>query len=381
MPAPGAKHVLTARKGGVVMRVTVTPNPTPRTGAWPERLGILSQRDDTSVSNDESVSRDRWRTIMFRSPSGVASVTMSLHAEVERSDAPMDDGRKRELRGQWDSLFNEASLCFDTLTLFAATNAPPGLTGDDPATNPQARPDAWWQARTRELNTRYNTLAKKGEAKVLFLGDSITQGWEGAGTEAWAGVLAPMGAVNLGLGGDRTQHVLHRIMREHIVPIGKPKKGDAPAPPRAAVLLIGTNNLNSDTPAQVAAGIEACCRALHAKLPTTRLVVLAILPRAEAGSELRRKVAETNALLPGVIERLRGGQIEVKLVDVGGLFVLPDGSISREVMPDLLHLSGTAYAKLAAALKSELEEAAKMEPKEPQAKQPTEPVNEPSKEP
>src|SRR5262249_23440062 len=64
-----------------------------------------------------------------------------------------------------------------------------------------------WKKRHEAFVTR----AKKGDVDVLFLGDSITQGWENFGKKAWAEHFEPLKAANFGIGGDRTEHVLWRI--------------------------------------------------------------------------------------------------------------------------------------------------------------------------
>ena len=79
-----------------------------------------------------------------------------------------------------------------------------------------------------------NDRVKKGDVDLLLIGDSITQGWEGAGKDAWAKHYTPRKAVNLGIGGDRTQHVLWRLQNGNIANIK----------PKLAVLMIGTNNSN-----------------------------------------------------------------------------------------------------------------------------------------
>src|SRR5207245_762612 len=76
-------------------------------------------------------------------------------------------------------------------------------------------------------------IAKKGDVDVLFIGDSITQGWEGAGKEAWKKNFAPLKAANFGIGGDQTGHVLWRLTE------GKELEGISP---KVAVVMIGTNN-------------------------------------------------------------------------------------------------------------------------------------------
>lgn len=47
------------------------------------------------------------------------------------------------------------------------------------ATTPVERPEARWQER----HALFNEISKQGEAELVFLGDSITQGWEGKGRE------------------------------------------------------------------------------------------------------------------------------------------------------------------------------------------------------
>src|SRR4051812_10365978 len=71
------------------------------------------------------------------------------------------------------------------------------------ATIPVPR-DAGWMRRHESFNER----VKQGNVDLIFIGDSITQGWEGAGKSVWAEFYGKRNAVNLGIGGDRTQHVL-----------------------------------------------------------------------------------------------------------------------------------------------------------------------------
>ena len=71
----------------------------------------------------------------------------------------------------------------------------------------------------------------KGVGDVIFLGDSITHGWEGQ--KAWQEHFGSFKPVNLGIGGDQTGHVLWRITDGHELDNLKPK---------AAVIMIGTNN-------------------------------------------------------------------------------------------------------------------------------------------
>jgi beta-glucosidase len=197
------------------------------------------------------------------------------------------------------------------------------------AVEPAPRGEEWWQQRHRAINQR---VAEAGEqARVIFIGDSITQGWEGAGREVWERYYAPRRALNLGIGGDRTQHVLWRLDNGNLDGLK----------PRVAVVMIGTNNSNGEdnTVEQIAEGVRAIVAKLRARLPETKVVLLAIFPRAENPGTQRGKVLQVNQIL----QRL-GDNRDVFYVDFGYKFLNDQGLIPRELMPDYLHLSPAGYA-------------------------------------
>jgi lysophospholipase L1-like esterase len=194
----------------------------------------------------------------------------------------------------------------------------------------QASPrlDRGWSDRHELLNGR---AAESGEnAQVIFIGDSITQGWEGEGKDVWAKYYAPRNAVNLGIGGDRTQHVLWRLDNGNI-------KG---LKPKVAVLMIGTNNSNGEdnTPDQIVEGVTAIVAKLREKLPGTKILLHAIFPRSENYSAQRGKLAMINQVL-----RRLADEENVFWMDFSHRFLDADGTIPRNLMPDYLHLSPTAY--------------------------------------
>ena len=198
-------------------------------------------------------------------------------------------------------------------------------------------------------------LAKKGGIDVLFLGDSITDYWRSAdklkgGKAVWDAQFAPLHAANFGIGGDRTQHVLWRIENGELDSLR----------PKAVVLLIGTNNTGyeRDRPtiprnatAETIAGITAVVHRLKEKLPDARILLLAIFPRGQKNDPIRNQVKEVNA----GIAQLSDGR-NVRFLDIGARFLEPDGSLSAEVMPDLLHPSEKGYSIWAAAIKEPLNE-------------------------
>jgi len=202
--------------------------------------------------------------------------------------------------------------------------------------------EQWWKDRQALLNQRASESG--GKAQVLFIGDSITQGWEGEGKEVWARYYAGRNAINLGIGGDRTQHVLWRLDNGNLNGVQ----------PKAVVLMIGTNNSNGEdnTPEQIAAGITAIVQKLREKLPATKILLLPIFPRGENPNPQRGKVLQVNQ----IVQKLADGN-NVIWVDFGHQFVTATGLIPRELMPDFLHLSARAYALWAEAIEAPLAQA------------------------
>lgn len=129
--------------------------------------------------------------------------------------------------------------------------------------------------------------------RTAFLGDSITDHWRRKAVELWDTHYAPHGALNFGISGDRTQHLLWRLQNG----------GLGQLRPKVIVLMIGTNNLgfNSDgvtqrnTLPEVADGIRANVRFLRQALPATKILLLGIFLRGEAGSALRLATIQVNA--------------------------------------------------------------------------------------
>jgi beta-glucosidase len=184
---------------------------------------------------------------------------------------------------------------------------------------------------------RFNERIKQGNVDLILIGDSITQGWEGAGKEAWEKHYGKRNAVNLGIGGDRTQHVLWRLDHGNIDGIS----------PKLAVLMIGTNNANNqdNTAQEIGAGIEAIVKKLREKLPRTKVLVLAIFPRDEKPSPRREK----NTKASQIASKLADNQ-NVFYLDIGDKFLSPDGTLAKEIMPDYLHLSPKGYEIWAASI-------------------------------
>lgn len=190
----------------------------------------------------------------------------------------------------------------------------------------------WWMDRHEKMNAR----VAEGNVDLLMIGDSITHGWEGAGKATWEKYYGKRNAVNLGIGGDRTQHVIWRLQNGNIKGIS----------PKLAVLMIGTNNSGDNTPDEIAEGVEAIVTLLRKELPEMKVLILAIFSRGPNNDDPRRQVNEkTNA----IIEKLADGKM-VHFLNINDKFLEEDGTLPKEIMPDLLHPKEKGYAIWAEAV-------------------------------
>jgi lysophospholipase L1-like esterase len=196
-------------------------------------------------------------------------------------------------------------------------------------------------SRDNDRHKKFLEIVAKGEGDVIFVGDSITQGWEGAGKKVWADNFATFKPVNLGIGGDQTGHVLWRITD------GKELE---PLKPKLAVIMIGTNNTNAHTTEQIAGGIKAIVEELRKQRPEMKILLLGVFPRsARAADAIRDKVIRINE----IIAKLDDGK-NVFYKDIGAKFLEKDGALDKKIMPDALHLSEEGYEIWAAAIKDDI---------------------------
>lgn len=204
------------------------------------------------------------------------------------------------------------------------------------STTPAPR-DAGWQKRVE----RDVAKVKQGGWELVFMGDSITHGWEGGGKKIWDESFGAYKALNLGYGGDRTEHVLWRL--DHGEMDGYT--------PKLLVLMIGTNNtghrpLAQEKPEDTAAGIKAILDKIGEKSPTTQVLLLGIFPRAaRTTDEPRVRNDKVNELIKGCADGKR-----VLFLDFNKEMLEADGTLTKEMMPDLLHPKEKGYAIWAKAV-------------------------------
>ena len=228
-----------------------------------------------------------------------------------------------------------AALVLASAAVFGQTNPAPEL---NQCLKPIPREG---QAYDRFLEINKRVKESQGQAEVIFVGDSITQGWEGNGKEVWAKYYTPRHALNLGIGSDHTQHVLWRLDHGNLDGLK----------PKVAVVLIGVNNIPGDqnTPRQVLEGVTAVVQKIREKLPETKVLLLGIFPFREDFCAQRAKALQVNQAL----HKLDDGQW-IRFLDIGHLFIQSHGKISKDIMRDFLHPSAAGYRLWAEAMEPDL---------------------------
>jgi lysophospholipase L1-like esterase len=220
-----------------------------------------------------------------------------------------------------------------------ATAAATKPAGWEPADQPTPRMDPKTKEASKPWMKHHDGLveqAKKGGIDLYFEGDSITDFWTKTfnkrpvnGQAIWDHEFAGWHPGNFGISGDRTEHVLWRLDNGELDGVT----------PKAIVMMIGTNNVKQNTPEETAAGVTAIVNKLKEKEPQAKILLLAIFPRgAKADDPLRQTNDKVNAILA---KEDFGPQ--VKYLDIGEKFLDADGTLSKTIMPDLLHPNGRGY--------------------------------------
>jgi len=213
---------------------------------------------------------------------------------------------------------------------------------DGSAVTPISREQDWWVQRNDNIQEVVNAIG--ADAQVIFVGDSITQGWEGSGAQVWKEHLAPFGAINLGIGGDRTEHVLWRLRHGHLDGLT----------PKIAVVMIGTNNFGqeyADGESEVLEGIVAVVDTLRDSVPDMHILLLDIFPRGRQFNTMRGSILQINQAL----QVTYAGNENVTFLPIGQHFLESDGSINQAIMPDYLHLSEKGYKRWLRAMMPSLQ--------------------------
>jgi lysophospholipase L1-like esterase len=184
----------------------------------------------------------------------------------------------------------------------------------------------WWADRM--LQKRNQIVASKGEIDLVFFGDSITHNWEGAGKAKLAELSKTYSILDIGYGGDQTQHLVWRGLNGELD--GYKAK--------CIMLMIGTNNARSYKPEDVAKGIRRILDVIAEKQPQAKVLLLPIFMRGEGpGNKLRCNNEAVNAIIKGYADGDK-----VIWVDFNAKWLDKNGD-TKWIMPDRLHPNAAGY--------------------------------------
>jgi beta-glucosidase len=259
------------------------------------------------------------------------------------------------------------ALIIGTANVVQAAPAKAAAKPSDPCEPAQKKDTGKFMQKHEEFLKR----GKSGPIGVLFLGDSITEGW-GKAPEVWEKYYKQHDPANFGIGGDRTEHVLWRIANGELDGIH----------PKVLVLMLGTNNTGSNDADSIAAADKKIIKEIRTKLPDTKVLVLAVFPRgprpptvpkAAPGAKpakpaapkpvvsaqaMAEDAAKRMAIINAVnkeLAKLDDGKM-VRFLDINPKFLGADGKIPMDVMPDQLHPNAKGYQIWAEAMQPLLEE-------------------------
>lgn len=194
----------------------------------------------------------------------------------------------------------------------------PKITSANDPTKPVPGGVRWFGRK----HAAYMDMTKHKKFDLCLLGDSITDMWPGHLLQKYFGKYQ---MVNFGIGGDRCENVLWRLNQGEL-------KGTSP---KVVVLLIGTNNSGMNTAEEMAIGVTAVVTKLKEMLPTTKILLLGILPKRDAPVE---KMATANK----IIAKLDDGKM-VRFLNFGTNFLDQDGKILDGLLSDAVHLTPKGY--------------------------------------
>ena len=234
-------------------------------------------------------------------------------------------------------------LVISLLGLFVAAPLPLA-SGDDarfqlpatdegvPGAGPLRRYD-WFKQLWAEKRSAWSKRVEKDQGALVFLGDSITQGWG----DDLGGSFPGVKVANRGISGDTTRGVLLRL-KEDVLALK----------PAGIVLLIGTNDLEEKAePKIIADNLRLILAEIKKHDPKLPVVLCQVFPSSTSKQRPAAKIKEINELYAAAVK----GDGQVTLVETWTLFADAQGDAKKDDFPDLLHPNKSGYTKWAAALR------------------------------
>lgn len=205
-------------------------------------------------------------------------------------------------------------------------------TNEDMAGEGPVRRYDWMKQVWQRRRATFDSRREQDRNAVVFLGDSITQGWG----DDFRGAFGDRQVANRGISGDTTRGMLYRL-EEDVLSLD----------PKAVVMLMGTNDLEEHAkPRTVANNVRLILDELHEHDSDMPVVLCLVMPSSETKSRPANKIKALNSMLTEIAEETD----HVHLVDTWTPFANEKGDAKAEEFPDLLHPNEAGYAKWKAAL-------------------------------
>jgi lysophospholipase L1-like esterase len=229
-----------------------------------------------------------------------------------------------------------ASCLLPVLTTASADDvasiALPATDDGLPGAGPIRRYD-WFQGLWKERHATWAKRIEQDQNSVVFLGDSITQGWG----DDLRGAFPGLKVANRGISGDTTRGMLIRLQHD-VVDLN----------PTSVVMLMGTNDLEEKAEPQIIAdNVKLIIAALKNHNPDMPIVLCQVFPSSTSKSRPADKIKEINTLCAKVVQ----GDPQITVLETWTLFANEKGDAKVEEMPDLLHPNNVGYSKWAGALR------------------------------
>ncbi len=201
-----------------------------------------------------------------------------------------------------------------------------------PGAGPIRRYD-WFKSLWTERRSAWAKQIERDQKSVVFLGDSITQGFG----DNMQGAFPGMKVANRGISGDTTRGMLIRLEKDVLA-----------LNPSCVVMLMGTNDLEEKAdPQTIADNVKLIITELKKHNEKMPIVLCQVFPSSETKSRPADKIKQINQLIASVVK----GNPQITVVDTWTLFANEKGDAKVEEMPDLLHPNDIGYKKWAGALR------------------------------
>ncbi len=215
---------------------------------------------------------------------------------------------------------------------FAIPETDEGLPGEGPI-----RRYDWFKKLWQSKRSGWAKEVETKQGAVVFLGDSITQGWG----DDFKGAFGDTKVANRGISGDTTRGMLVRLEEDVLA-----------LKPAGVVMLMGTNDLEEGASPEVIAGngkrIIAALKASNKDMP---IIVCNVFPSHASKRRPADKIKQINKLYAAAVK----GDRQITLIDTWAMYANADGDARKEEFPDLLHPNAKGYAMWAGTLRPILE--------------------------